>query len=46
MFEELNYGVINLHRIRIGNLDLKELDIGFKEYKIVTKEFLEEKIFN
>jgi len=46
MFEELNYDVINLHRIRIGNLDLKELDIGFKEYTIVTKEFLEEKIFN
>jgi len=45
MFEELDYDVINLHRIKIGNLDLKELDLNFKEYKFVTKEFLEEKIF-
>ena len=46
MFEELDYEVVNLHRIRIGNLDLKELDLDFKEYMLVTKEFLIDKIFN
>lgn len=45
MFEELNYDIINLHRIRIGGLDLKDLELGFKEYAYVTKKFLEEKIF-
>ncbi len=46
MFEELGYKVENLHRIKIGGLDLKELGLGFKEYAFVTKKFLEEKIFN
>jgi len=46
MFELLDYEVTNLHRIRIGNLDLKDLDLNFREYMFVTKEFLEEKIFN
>lgn len=45
MFEELEYKVENLHRIKIGGLDLKELNLGFKEYAFVTKKFLEEKIF-
>lgn len=45
MFEELEYTVENLHRIKIGNLDLKELALGFKEYAFVTRKFLEEKIF-
>lgn len=45
MFEELGYKVENLHRIKIGGLDLKELGLGFKEYAFVTKKFLEEKIF-
>lgn len=45
MFKELNYDVLNLHRIRIGNLDLKDLDLGFKEYKFLTKKELKEKIF-
>lgn len=45
MFEELDYLVVNLHRIKIGNLDLKELNIGFKEYRLVTKQFLTNKIF-
>lgn len=45
MFEELNYDIINLHRIKIGGLDLKDLNLGFKEYAYVTKKFLEEKIF-
>ena len=43
MFEELGYEVSNLHRIRIGGLDLKELNLGFKEYAFVTKKFLEDK---
>jgi len=46
MFDLLDYNVENLHRIAIGNLDLKELEIGFKEYKFVEKEFLIEKIFS
>lgn len=46
MFEQLDYQVINLHRIKIGNLDLKDFDLNFKEYKLVTREFLEDKIFN
>lgn len=46
MFEELEYNVENLHRIKIGGLDLKDLNLGFKEYAFVTKKFLEEKIFD
>lgn len=46
MFEEQGYEIENLHRIKIGNLDLKELALGFKEYAFVTKKFLEEKIFS
>jgi 23S rRNA pseudouridine2605 synthase len=45
MFEKLDYEVVNLHRIRIGGLDLKELNIGFKDYVLVSKKFVEEKIF-
>ncbi len=45
MFDELGYEVSNLHRIRIGGLDLKDLNLNFKEYAFVTKKFLEEKIF-
>ncbi len=46
MFEKLNYEVVALKRIKIGNLDLKGLDLKPGDYKKVSKEFLEKKIFN
>lgn len=46
MFEEVDNTVTNLHRIRIGNLDLKDLKIGFKDYILVTKDFIEECVFD
>lgn len=45
MFEELSYNVKNLHRIKIGGLDMKSLNLDFKEYAFYTKEDLEKAIF-
>ncbi|MDA3855700.1 MAG: pseudouridine synthase [Candidatus Woesearchaeota archaeon] len=45
MFELLDYEVTNLHRISIGGLDLKEMNLEFKQYAFVTKKFLQDKIF-
>lgn len=43
MFEQVGLKVINLHRKKIGNLDLGNLKFG--ESLEVSKNFLEEKIF-
>jgi len=45
IFELRGYTVKKLHRIKIGNLDLRTLDISDGNYKLVTKEFLEKNIF-
>lgn len=45
MFEEFNYNIVKLTRIRIGNLDLKDTNLKHGEYEIVSKEFLLKKIF-
>lgn len=46
MFEEFDYNVLKLTRIRIGNLDLKDLNLKLGEYKIVTKDYLLKNIFD
>ncbi len=45
VFEMQGYKVRSLHRIKIGNLDLKGLGLKFGKYKLVSKKFLEDKIF-
>jgi 23S rRNA pseudouridine2605 synthase len=46
MFKNQGYNVIKLHREKIGNLNLNELNLKKGEYKIVSKEFIISKIFN
>ena len=44
MFEEKNYFVTELKRVRIGNLDIDKLRLGEGKIKKVKKEFLEKTI--
>lgn len=46
IFEKQNYSVLKLHREKIGNLSLKELNIKQGEYKKYSKQELIKKIFN
>jgi 16S rRNA U516 pseudouridylate synthase RsuA-like enzyme len=45
MFEMFSYEVLSLRRIKIGGLNLNELDLNEGEYMFVSKEYLERKIF-
>lgn len=44
IFEMVGYRVTNLHRFKIGDLNLDELNIKDGEYKLVEKYFLEKEI--
>jgi len=46
MFEEFGYKIYGLKRIKIGNMDLKELNIQIGKYKKYKKEELENMIFS
>ena len=46
MFEEFGYKIYGLKRIKIGNMDLKELNIQVGKYKKYNKEELEKMIFS
>jgi len=45
MFEEFDYKIFGLKRIKIGGLDLKELNIDVGKYKKYSRAELERKIF-
>jgi 23S rRNA pseudouridine2605 synthase len=45
MFEQRYMKVMKLHRTKIGSLELERLKLGLGEYKFVTKEFLENSVF-
>lgn len=45
MFEDCGYIVLELERVRIGNLDLKDLRLKLGSYKKVSKDFLERTLF-
>lgn len=45
MFEQRYCKVRKLHRRKIGNLDLEKLNLNLGEYRLVTKDFLENNIF-
>lgn len=45
MFELKQYKVVKLNRRKIGGLDLEKLNIKLGEYRFVTKEFLENSVF-
>jgi len=46
MFEEFGYKIYGLKRIKIGNMDLKELNIQVGKYKKYNREELENMIFS
>lgn len=45
MFKKLNYNVKDLSRIKIGNMDLKDLKLKTGEYKQISRNELEKMIF-
>ena len=44
MFESIDYEIKKLTRIKIGNLDLSNLNIGLGKTIIVSKEFIIENL--